>query len=296
MEWKKGVRTDLAVEALELGQGAEQRAALPGMRHRELERCGIPITEVEILDDTAAKQMGKPVGHYLTLTLGELPGRTGDTFERTVQAVTETLIQILPKGETRPALVIGLGNRNITPDAIGPIAVDHTLATRHLIGQAPEFFGQWRPVSAVHTGVVGSTGVESAELIHALVQEIKPAFVIAVDALAARSAARLGKTIQIADTGIIPGSGVGNARAALNQETLGIPVIAMGVPTVVDAESLVSELAGRQSADQDALERMMVTPREIDALAADLGRVTGYAISLALQEGLALADLELLLS
>ena len=123
------------------------------MRHRDFERCGIPVTEVEILDDNAARRLGKPIGHYLTLTLGELPGRTGDTFERTVQAVTETLMGLLPKGDTLPALVIGLGNRNITPDAVGPIAIDHTLATRHLITQAPEYFGQWRPVAAVHTGV-----------------------------------------------------------------------------------------------------------------------------------------------
>ena len=146
MEWKKGVRTDLAVEALELGEGTETQD-LPGMRHRDFERCGIPVTEVEILDDNAARRLGKPIGHYLTLTLGELPGRTGDTFERTVQAVTETLMGLLPKGDTLPTLVIGLGNRNITPDAVGPIAIDHTLATRHLITQAPEYFGQWRPVA-----------------------------------------------------------------------------------------------------------------------------------------------------
>ena len=140
MEWKKGVRTDLAVEALELGEGTETQE-MPGMRHRDFERCGIPVTEVEILDDNAARRLGKPIGHYLTLTLGELPGRTGDTFERTVQAVTETLMGLLPKGDTLPALVIGLGNRNITPDAVGPIAIDHTLATRHLITQAPEYSG-----------------------------------------------------------------------------------------------------------------------------------------------------------
>ena len=145
MEWKKGVRTDLAVEALELGEETDG-AALPGMRHRAFERCGIPVTEVEILDNDAAQRLGKPIGHYLTLTLGELPGRMGDTFERTVQAVTETLMGLLPQGDSSPALVIGLGNRNITPDAVGPIAIDHTLATRHLITQAPEYFGQWRPV------------------------------------------------------------------------------------------------------------------------------------------------------
>ena len=266
------------------------------MRHRDFERCGIPVTEVEILDDAAARRLGKPIGHYLTLTLGELPGRTGDTFERTVQAVTETLMGLLPKGDTLPALVIGLGNRNITPDAVGPIAIDHTLATRHLITQAPEYFGQWRPVAAVHTGVVGSTGVESAELIQALAREIKPAVVIAVDALAARSAARLGKTIQIADTGIIPGSGVGNARAALNQETLGIPVIAMGVPTVVDGATLAADLTGQRPADGGEHTGLLVTPKDIDAQVADLGRILGWGISLALQPALTLAELEILLA
>lgn len=278
------------MEALEIGEESGDSTPLPGMRSRSFDRCGVPVWEVEIIEEETARRLGKPVGHYLTLTLGELPGRTGDTFQRTVQAVQETLSELLPKEETLPVLVIGLGNRDITPDAVGPIAIDHTLATRHLIGQVPQYFGQWRPVSAVNTGVAGSTGVESAELIQALVREIHPGFVVAVDALAARSAARLGRIIQIADTGIVPGSGVGNARAALNQETLGIPVIAMRVPTEVDARTLVSEATGSREKGGEALVEMMVTPREIDTLTADLGRVAGYAISLALQ------DLELLLS
>lgn len=235
------------------------------------------------------------MGTYLTLTLGQLPGHTGDTFERTVRAVAEELRKLLPQEESRPALVIGLGNRDITPDAVGPIAVDCTLATRHLIHQAAEYFGDYRPVAAVAAGVVGSTGVESAELIRALVREIEPGFVIAIDALASRSAQRLGKTVQIADTGITPGSGVGNARAELSRQTLGIPVIALGVPTVVDAGTLAADLSGREPDGDLELERMMVTPREIDTLAADTGKVVGYGVSLALQTGLDVADLELLL-
>ena len=149
--------------------------------------------------------------------------------------------------------------------------------------------------AAVAAGVVGSTGVESAELIRALVREIEPGFVIAIDALASRSAQRLGKTVQIADTGITPGSGVGNARAELSRQTLGIPVIALGVPTVVDAGTLAADLSGREPDGDLELERMMVTPREIDTLAADTGKVVGYGVSLALQTGLDVADLELLL-
>ncbi len=296
MEQRQRIRTDLAMEAMELrGAKAEHAEGLRGVSFREFDRNGIPVTEVKVLDEEGAKQLGKPVGNYLTLTLGQLPGRTGDTFARTVQAVAEELRELLPEEPEKPALVIGLGNRDITPDAVGPIAVDCTLVTRHLIQQIPEYFGDYRPVSAVAAGVVGSTGVESAELIRSLVREIQPGFVIAVDALASRSAKRLGKTVQIADTGITPGSGVGNARAELNQGTLGIPVIAVGVPTVVDAGTLAADLTGKELQDQ-SLERMMVTLREIDTLASDTGKVVGYAISLALQEGLGISDLELLLN
>ena len=288
MEWNQGIRTDLAMEAVEL-RGVKPGAvgAQRGVSLREYDRDGIPVTEVRVLDQEGASQLGKPVGTYLTLTLGQLPGHTGDTFERTVRAVAEELRKLLPQEESRPALVIGLGNRDITPDAVGPIAVDCTLATRHLIHQAAEYFGDYRPV--------GSTGVESAELIRALVREIEPGFVIAIDALASRSAQRLGKTVQIADTGITPGSGVGNARAELSRQTLGIPVIALGVPTVVDAGTLAADLSGREPDGDLELERMMVTPREIDTLAADTGKVVGYGVSLALQTGLDVADLELLL-
>ena len=296
MEWNQGIRTDLAMEAVEL-RGVKPGAvgARRGGSLREYDRDGIPVTEVRVLDQEGASQLGKPVGTYLTLTLGQLPGHTGDTFERTVRAVAEELRKLLPQEESRPALVIGLGNRDITPDAVGPIAVDCTLATRHLIHQAAEYFGDYRPVAAVAAGVVGSTGVESAELIRALVREIEPGFVIAIDALASRSAQRLGKTVQIADTGITPGSGVGNARAELSRQTLGIPVIALGVPTVVDAGTLAADLSGREPDGDLELERMMVTPREIDTLAADTGKVVGYGVSLALQTGLDVADLELLL-
>lgn len=297
MEGNRSVRTDLAMEAVELRKGTDQSLGeLEGVSLREFDRNGIPVTEVKVLDERGAQSLGKPVGTYLTLTLGQLPGRTGDAFSRTVEAVAEELRTLLPGREDNPALVIGLGNRDITPDAVGPIAVDCTLATRHLIHQAAEYFGDYRPVSAVAAGVVGSTGVESAELIRALVREIQPGFIIAIDALASRSAQRLGKTIQIADTGITPGSGVGNARAELSQATLGVPVIALGVPTVVDAGTLVADLSGQASAAGRGLERMMVTPREIDTLAADTGKVVGYGVSLALQTGLEVADLELLLS
>ena len=197
----------------------------------------------------------------------------------------------------------GLGNRAITPDGIGPKTADHTMVTRHLVEQLPEHFGAFRPVSALAAGVLGTTGMESGELVAAVVERIRPACVLAVDALASRSLRRVGRTVQLSDTGIIPGSGVGNARKALNRDSIGVPVIAIGVPTVVDAATLACDLlseAGRGDLDPAALsgagEGLVVTPKDVDAQVADLAKVIGYGINLALQPGLSLADIELLLS
>ena len=175
--------------------------------------------------------------------------------------------------------------------------------TRHLVEQVPEHFGSFRPVAALAAGVLGTTGVESGELVRAVVEKIRPACVVVVDALASRSLSRVCTTVQLADTGIVPGSGVGNARFALNQETLGVPVIAVGVPTVVDAATLASDVlaqAGRDDLDPEALrgagDGLLVTPRDIDARVADLAKVIGYGINLALQPGLTIADIDLFLS
>ncbi|MCD8051961.1 MAG: GPR endopeptidase, partial [Clostridiales bacterium] len=192
------------------------------------------------------------------------------------------------------ALVVGLGNRAITPDAVGPWAVDHTVVTRHLVARLPETFGDFRPVAAVATGVLGTTGVESGELVKALCQRLRPAVVIAIDALAARSARRLCSTIQLTDTGIVPGSGVGNARFALTREELGVPVLAVGVPTVVRAATLAADL-GADEGQRETLGGLLVTPKDIDALAAELARIIGYGVTMALQEGVTLEDVEYLL-
>jgi spore protease len=177
------------------------------------------------------------------------------------------------------------------------------MATRHLVEQMPEHFGAFRPVSALAAGVLGTTGVESGELVAALVKKIRPACVLAVDALVSRNLDRVCRTIQIADTGIVPGSGVGNAREALSQETLGVPVVAIGVPTVVDAATLCADVlseAGKIDLDPTALRGfsggVIVTPKEIDSQVADLAKVIGYGINLALQTGLTIQDVEMFLS
>lgn len=297
-------RTDLAMEAKTLWEeGAEEKTRLEGVEARDSDREGYKITTVRILDDTGAQALGKPVGTYITLLLDGLAEREEDAFGRAARALAGELQALLHLDERAPALVVGLGNRAITPDAVGPKVADHTMVTRHLVERVPEHFGSFRPVSALAAGVLGTTGVESGELVAALVKETRPACVLAVDALASRSLDRICRTIQIADTGIVPGSGVGNARAALSEETLGVPVIAIGVPTVVDAATLCADVlaeAGRDDLDPAALRTgtagVIVTPKEIDSQVADLSKVIGYGINLALQTGLTVADVEMFLS
>ncbi len=297
-------RTDLAVEATELWrEEAGQTTRLEGVEARDSLREGYAVTTVRILNAQGAKALGKPVGTYVTLELSGLLRREEDAFPRAARALAAELQGLLDLPEGAPVLVAGLGNRAITPDGIGPKTADHTMVTRHLVEQLPEHFGAFRPVSALAAGVLGTTGMESGELVAAVVERIRPACVLAVDALASRSLRRGGRTVQLSDTGIIPGSGVGNARKALNRDSIGVPVIAIGVPTVVDAATLACDLlseAGRGDLDPAALsgagEGLVVTPKDVDAQVADLAKVIGYGINLALQPGLSLADIELLLS
>lgn len=284
------IRTDLAVEIEQLRRG--EGAALPGVRSRTARRGGFELTTTEVLDDTGAAALGKPVGRYVTLELGALLRREENAFADAAALLAEQLRALAPLPHGAPVLVVGLGNRDITPDAVGPAAVDSVMVTRHLRELLPEHFGAFRPVTAVCAGVLGTTGIESGDLVSAVASVVEPAAVIAVDALASRSASHLGSTVQLADTGIVPGSGVGNARSALSRETLGVPVIAVGVPTVVDAGTLAADLGG---ADAD-LRGLVVTPRDIDRLVRDAAKLVGYGINLALHEGLTVADVDMLLS
>ena len=297
-------RTDLALEAKELWtESAEKETKLEGVRARDSLREGYQVTTVDILDEQGASSLGKPVGSYVTVQLDALARREEDAFGRAARAIAAELNGLLKLPEEATCLVVGLGNRAITPDAIGPGVADHTMVTRHLVEQAPEHFGSFRPVAALAAGVLGTTGVESGELVKAVAEKIRPGCIIAVDALASRSMDRVCTTVQLANTGIVPGSGVGNHRAALNRETLDVPVIAVGVPTVVDAGTLAADIlaeAGQEGLDPEALagagEGLMVTPRDIDQRVADLVKVIGYGINLALQPGLTIEDVDLSLS
>nr|WP_306290318.1 GPR endopeptidase [Pseudoflavonifractor phocaeensis] len=297
-------RTDLAMEAKTLWEeSAEKETRLEGVEARDTEREGYKVTTVRILNERGAAALEKPVGNYVTLLLDGLARREEDAFGRAARALGGELRALLKLPDGASALVVGLGNRAITPDAVGPKAAEHTMVTRHLVERVPEHFGSFRPVAALAAGVLGTTGMESGELVQAVVAKLKPDCVLAVDALASRSLDRVCRTIQIADTGIVPGSGVGNARAALNRETLGVPVIAIGVPTVVDAATLCADVlaeAGRDDLDPDALRRagsgVIVTPKEIDSHVADISKVIGFGVNLALQTGLTVQDVEMFLS
>jgi len=279
-------KIDLALEARELAQGGGA-ARLPGVRAEEDTLFGLPLTQVEILDQQGAQALGRPVGRYLTLDLPQLPRQREEVLgaARAVAAMLERLPS-LPK--TGPVLVAGLGNRRVTPDAIGPKATDALLVTRHLVRSLPAQFSALRPVSALAAGVTGTT-----------VEQLEPCCLIAVDALAARRQERVCRTVQVSDTGIVPGSGVGNARMALDEDSLGIPVIAVGIPTVVDAATLCLDLleeAGERDFDPGILRQegaeWFVTPRNVDSEVDILARMLGLGISTALHEALSVEEVE----
>ena len=292
------IRTDLAVEAHALWRRkAGETAALSGVSAGESLCRGLPVTHVEILDEEGANVLGKPRGRYCTLDVSALWRRKEDAPRRCALAVAELLAPLLP--EEGPILAAGLGNRAMTPDALGPRTVDQLLVTRHLTGILPGL----RPVAALAAGVLGDTGLEAAEWVRGAAEHIRPAGVIVIDALAAGDLDRLCSSIQISDAGLIPGSGVGNHRKALTQDALGVPVISLGVPTVVDAATVavhILEEAGRPAEDCAALHgkgaKLFVTPDGIDRQIRELSAVLARGISLALQPGLSYEDLEALLA
>ncbi len=297
----KSIRTDLAIEARELWQENPERSGdLPGVEAKEETVSGFTVATVKILDETGEKELCKPKGTYVTLELGRLIRRDENAFADAAFVLAEQIRNLLKMEKNDSILVAGLGNRAITPDAVGPLCIENLLVTRHLKAQMPTDFAGFREVTAVETGVLGTTGIESADMIAAVGRALAPDAVIAVDALASRKMGRICRTIQLSDTGIVPGSGVNNSRAALNQSTLGARVVAIGVPTVVDAATLIVESGERprESSDQLTAEEaggMIVTPRDIDSAVRNMARLIGYAVNLALHDGLTLENIDMLL-
>ena len=269
-------RTDLAIERREISPHTDD-----GLKIDEFTKNGAKITAIKVLNKTGERAIKKPIGSYITIEV-ENSFDSGELVDRQLaKVVADEIAKILPKGS---ALVCGIGNRNITPDALGPDCISHILATRHIGEELANSIGfdNLRSVTAISPGVLGQTGIEVCEFLKAIVEKTKPDFAIAVDALASRKISRLGKTIQISNTGIIPGSGVCNSRNELSQKTLGIPVISIGVPTVVDANTLVNDIAETEM-HYNSASSMIVTPKEIDLLIERSARLISHAINCVLQ-------------
>ncbi|MBR0414968.1 MAG: GPR endopeptidase [Clostridia bacterium] len=272
-------RTDLAVE---LKPDIDKKTG--GVSAHREHYGEMEITTIVVENEIGERLLGKPKGMYISISL---PPFLDDADSPMAQSmIAARLRKLLPK-KSGTALVVGLGNRAVTPDALGPQTVERVLATRHIREELGEVEGleDLQPVAVLSPGVLGKTGIETLELIRGAVQTVKPAFVIAVDAFAARESERLGNTVQLASSGICPGSGVGNSRKALDQNSLGVPVISIGVPTVVDAATLLADTAGESAAARAKPfgKEMFVTPREIDMIIERASKLLARALNAVLQ-------------
>lgn len=347
------VRTDLAREAHDLAR--EKRtdgSAIPGVRIEEEEDNGIRVSWIWVENDEGARELGKKPGTYLTLEVPGLRSKDSKLQHRVAVRFAKEFGRFLKEtgvSDDAGVLVVGLGNWNVTADALGPFVVRHIMVTRHLFELLPEQVERgYRPVSAISPGVLGITGIETSEIVHGIVEKTRPDLVIAIDSLASRALTRVNTTIQVADSGISPGAGVGNRRKALTKETLGVPVISVGVPTVVDAVTIVYDtlnlamaylnremkkskaghpldpvnlpdlrelegqevtqelksqffgLVGGLSPDEKRQlihevltplgQNLIVTPKEVDAFVADIGKVVADGLNCALHEAVTIEN------
>ena len=283
-------RTDLAIEKDSFISGNRPK----GIRRKIFETEKTKVTKISVLDKEAAEVIGKPVGEYITVELDEFSYDT-ELLDDRMKSISTQILSLLPKGDGT-VLVAGIGNKDITPDALGPRCAEGIFSTRHITSELAEEIGLdfLNPVCSLATGVLGQTGIETGEIIKSVADAIKPKAVIVIDALAAAGLERLGRTVQITDTGITPGSGVGNKRAEISKNTLGVPVIAIGVPTVVDAVTLARAMTGNKTATENAeAQNLMVTPREIDVMIERAAKLIALCVNCALQPE---TDPELLLS
>ena len=316
------IRTDLAIEAKEIYE-KENKEKIKGVSLEEFEEGNIKIQKVSVLDDTGVKIIGKPIGTYLTLEIPKVTYYDGESMDEVSKVLSTYLSSLVKTEENMTALVVGLGNWNVTPDALGPKVVSRLMITRHLKQLVPDSIDEGvRPVCAISPGVLGTTGMETGEIIKGVVDKIKPNLIICIDALASRKMERVNTTIQVGNTGISPGSGVGNKRMEISEKTLGIPVIAIGVPTVVDAATMANDTIDLvldemikesknggefynilKSIDKEEKQKMieeilnpyvgnlMVTPKEVDLVIDSLSKIIANGINIALQPSLTLDDI-----
>ncbi len=319
-------RTDLALESTESAfKGSTPSRESEGVSVEE-DTAGfdIHITRVKIHNKKGAERLSKPIGTYTTIELPDPELFSQDAYEEACRVCSLELSRLAQKFNAATTLVLGLGNRNITPDALGPKAVDSVLVTRHLLEYMPEEIdSRLKSVCAISPGVLGLTGVETGEIVKGICDKVKPDLIIAIDALCSRCISRINNTIQLTDTGITPGAGVGNRRMSINQEELGVPVIAVGVPTVVDAATIAGDTIDRiiESLKYNAKENaplykllstlaeedkysmikdvlapehgdFVVTPKEIDAEIESISKIIANGINIALHEGITLSDID----
>lgn len=315
------INTDLAVESKEI-YSEKNDVEIQGVSVDVKEYDNYVITQVEVNNENGMEKLNKPIGKYITLDIPKLEFNDQDLKDEISQAVAKEIKSLVNLHKNSKILIIGLGNWNISPDALGPKVVERVLVTRqYFINYNKEFDETMANVSAMSPGVMGITGIESFDIIEGVIDKVKPDLVIVVDALASRKMDRVSSTIQISNTGISPGSGVGNKKRHLNEGSLGIPVIAVGIPTVVNAATIVNDsldliIKGLKKADEvgsqfyDLLEQMssqdkytlieellnpfmgntIVTPKDIDVLIDDLSIVIANGLNIALHPGIDLKD------
>ena len=321
---KVNIYTDLAIESREM---IPQEEELDGVKITvdEKDDSGITVTWVEVNNEEGALRLNKPIGNYITIESEAMKETHLEIHEEIAQILAGTLNRLHKLGPDSVILVIGLGNWQVTPDALGPRVVSKVLVTRHIsgTGEIPaEVEGKVRSVCAISPGVMGLTGIETAEIVRGIASRVKPDLLVAVDALAARKTNRINATIQISDTGVNPGAGLGNKRMAINSETIGVPVIAMGVPTVVDAATLVNDTMDKilssmiheapqgsgfyemlmNLADEEKYHlikeilnpysgNMFVTPKDVDAVMDRLSNIIANSLNMALHPGITAEDM-----
>lgn len=319
------VRTDLALEAREIyKEKHKDEKDIDGIEVIEEAEGEIKVTTVKVKDKVGEEKLGKPKGNYITIDIPMYTAYDGEIMDEVSKVVAKVLERLINIDEKKTALVVGLGNWQVTPDALGPKVTEKIMVTRHLKTVMPDVIDDSvRPVCSIVPGVLGVTGVETGEIIKAIVDKIKPDLVICIDALAARRIERVNKTIQIGDTGISPGAGVGNNRKQINEENLGVKVIAIGVPTVVDAVTIANDTIDlvsdslikgstsgsdfykmlksldkeeksnliREILSSEEMGNMIVTPKDIDLVVDSLSKIIANGINMAIQPNMNMEEI-----
>ncbi len=307
-----GIRTDLALEAKEIyTESVQDTGDIDGVKVDVDKTEGVTTTKITITNDNGARALSKPIGTYVTIEAPDIKYST-EVYEKACKLLAEEIKNMTDISADTKTLVVGLGNKNITPDALGPDVVSKLMVTNHMREHMKDFFGDnLTSLCAIAPGVLGTTGMETAQIIKGVCQQIHPDLIICVDALASRSLDRISTTIQLSDTGINPGAGVDNNREGLNEKTLGVKVIAIGVPTVVDAHTIVSDsidiafndIQEEIPADWEKnrlikealtknIKKLMVTPKDIDSVIEKTSKTVANGINLALHKNLTFEDIE----